>query len=124
MPSITFSKRWAPLTTGALLWAWPSSQTQPAKNATNAMVTRARMKSSFAPSLRAAAEPLEEHDVRVTLADGGKNEPPVRRPRHPPRHERRAIAEVGDLPPLAARRRERPDVGRGAVGERLRHPFA
>src|ERR1041385_3392266 len=129
MPSATFSNRWAPLTIGPLpagLEPWPtpacarpSIHTYAAKTTTNTTVTRARIGSSFIasnslpstmnavdwpsrpPSSRHVQQPFDQDHIGSALADGRQNEPSIRRPRDAAGDERRPVAEVGELLPLA-----------------------
>ena len=68
-------------------------------------------------TIAVAAARFQHDDVRIALADRGKNGTPVDRPRYPPRDKNRPVAEVSDLPPLPGRGGQRPDVRRDAVGE-------
>ena len=71
---------------------------------------------------RDAADPLQEHDVRVHLGDGRVNGPAVARPVDAPGDQDRAPPEIGDLAQRPAVGGHDPDVGRGAVLERHGDP--
>ena len=83
-----------------------------------------RQAQSPKPKARTLVQPGEQHDVGIHVGHRRVHVLPVSRPRDAPGNDHIALAEVGELAPLTAVGRNRPDIGRRTIDQWHRQPLA